>query len=686
MAERFTYFTHTAEADRSRATVRIDRSQAAPDRVPAYLFGKFCEHLGANIYHGMEAQILLNCTFSPWHFSIGERHPDGGAAAECDVDKVRQRAAQEYTRRGWPDPDGAAAAYHQGCAFGWAPAGEVRLTPDVGPYGGRAQRVEAEADGAGLVQWTALPIHRTHSFGFRLVARASSPTKLTLALGNAAGGPEATAAVALTAAWQTFTGELDLPDDASTEGNFRLSIRLPAGANVVIDRLLLYPDDHLAGADPDVVRLLREAKLPLLRWPGGNFVSGYRWRDGVGPVDARPVVPNPAWSGLEFNTFGTAEFIAFCRLVGCDPMICVNAGDGTPEEAAAWVQYCNGDASTPMGRLRAEHGHPAPFGVRLWEIGNELYGRWQVGWTTPAGNADRYHRFRTAMLAADPTIELLGCGQGNAPLGEWNRTLLREAGPDLACLTDHILTGGDVDATVNGHELLQAFLGQATVLEQHYAELRRLMLQAGIADPRLAITELQLFAHFRGELRPGGLSPATMPRQDSMAEALYYLTILHAAIRLGSFVKLVTHSATVNHGGGLRKQQERVWANPVHYAHSLSIALGGGAPLAVAVTSATYGTGRNFASIPKLTDVPVIDAVAVRQADGVVLSVINRCAEPVAVQLDGVGEATATVLSAEAYYVGNTLDGPTRVVPREVTVRDGVLSLPGYGYALVVLR
>ena len=202
-------------------------------------------------------------------------------------------------------------------------------------------------------------------------------------------------------------------------GPFVFSIVAATAANVVLDRVLLYPSDHVHGADRDVVRLLKEARLPLLRWPGGNFTSGYHWRDGIGPVDSRPTTLNPVWHGIfEPNLFGTDEFLTFCRDVGCEPMICVNAGNGTAAGAAAWVEYCNGGPETPMGKLRAANGHPEPYGVRIWEIGNEIYGHWHVGWTTPAGNVDRYGRFMDELLVygrhlleivAQDWIALLGC-------------------------------------------------------------------------------------------------------------------------------------------------------------------------------------------------------------------------------------------------------------------------------------
>ena len=157
--------------------------------------------------------------------------------------------------------------------------------------------------------------------------------------------------------------------------------------HLLVDRAELFPDDAVDGLDPEVIQLAKEWPVPLLRWPGGNFASFYHWREGVGPAHLRPTSANHAWGGLEYNLFGTDEFIQFCRQIKAQPQITVNTGTGFAEEAAAWVEYCNGDAaSTPMGRLRALNGHPEPYNVRLWEVGNE---------TTVPGREGTTARMRT---------------------------------------------------------------------------------------------------------------------------------------------------------------------------------------------------------------------------------------------------------------------------------------------------
>ena len=702
MPDKTILYEHVPTGEGQKATLWVDDAVRSTYRVNPRLLGKFCEHLGFNIYNGMEAQILLNPTFSKWSFTAsryGSSRPDGGVAFEADLARIAEQARRYVEQFGLHDLSLLMRDLSDGCAFGWVRLGgveDVRTSPDYGPHGDRAQRVEILGDPSarplGIAQRTYVPLHRTRGFEFRLVGRAHRPVTLTVTLSavvaGQAGPALASADVKLGAEWQTVTGTLTLPPgaDVDPEGTFEISLTAAQGANVVLDRVLLYPDDHVDCADPDVIRMLREAGLPLLRWPGGNFVSGYHWRDGIGPVDARPTLPNPAWPGLEVNFFGTDEFIAFCRQVGCEPMICVNAGLGAPEEAAAWLEYCNGGPDTPMGALRAQNGHPEPYDVRIWEIGNEVHGDWQVGWTTAGGYVDRYRRFVAAMRQVDPTVEIVACGDQLLGLAsDWNRRLIDEGAEDLRSISDHLLTGQLVGPTTDPAELYHAFMGYAGTLDDLYTPMLERMRARGVEDPCIAITELQLFAHFSGQPRPGkALRPEWLPTPATISEALYLMTYIHAFIRMQGGVEMLTHSATVNHGGGLRKTRERVWANPVHYAHQMACPLTGGTPLKVKVACDAYATTHSFGHIPAHPEVPIIDAVAVLSEDGLqlIVTLMNRSAEGGAVDLTVVPGALAVGpkaelvrLSGKVMYDQNTLADPKRIVPRSEQVlvsEDGV--------------
>jgi alpha-N-arabinofuranosidase len=270
----------------------------------------------------------------------------------------------------------------------------------------------------------------------------------------------------------------------------------------------------------------------------------------------------------------------------------------------------------------------------------------------------------------------------------------------LRSITDHILTGGNVDADTDPVALYHAFMGYPTVLEQRYRELEARMRAAGNPSPRMAITELQLFAHFRGEVKPEGrFRPEFLPSPDTIAEALSLALIVNACIRLGDFVELLTHSATVNHGGGLRKQREQVYANPVHYAHALGAALAGGTPMDVVLTCETFATQQAFGHIPPHTDVPVLDAMAVVNESGeLVLWLVHRGADcspiDVAVTLtDFQAHARAEVvtMAGETWYARNTLDDPEHVTPRssQVVLLDGkhlTLRLPPFSLTRALLK
>ncbi|MDP6037269.1 MAG: alpha-N-arabinofuranosidase, partial [Candidatus Latescibacteria bacterium] len=532
-------FRHELVNTPNNAKLSIDANTRASHTVNPLLYGKFCEHLGANIYHGMEAQILFNCTFSKWRFSQNN-HPDGGVYEASDREQIEQSIHTRAKRFDWPDATPIINAYFSGAAYGWFRIGTeeaVRLSPDVAPHADpalisrRAQRVQIIEAPGGIGQWIHLPLHRTCGYEFRIVARSVEDTAIQIHLAPVENPEQATqTTLHLTPEWDTLTGRLELPKEAVPDALYQFSLTAENPAHIVIERALLYPDDHIDGADPDIIHLLKDSQLPLLRWPGGNFVSGYRWQLGIGPVDSRPTVPNPAWEGMEFNLFGTDEFVTFCRNVGCEPMICINAGDGTPEEAAAWIEYCNGSTDTPMGRLRAQNGHPEPYNLKYWEVGNEIYGRWQVSWTTPEGNVDRYHQFAKKMLAADPSIQLLACGMGSYD-SAWNKRTISGIGPNLRSLAVHALTGGNVNDNTDPIELYHGFMGYASVLETRYATIQNWMLEAGNPTPRLAITEEQLFARFREKPRPNAkLLPEKLPRPNTISEVLYHATIVNTCI------------------------------------------------------------------------------------------------------------------------------------------------------------
>lgn len=176
----------------------------------------------------------------------------------------------------------------------------------------------------------------------------------------------------------------------------------------------------------DVVKILAkdgELEMPILRWPGGNFVSNYHWQDGIGPISERPKRVELAWLSTETNHFGTDEFIDYCRELKVEPYFCINMGTGTYEEALAWLEYCNGTGDTYWANLhRKNTGRDEPHNVKYWGLGNEMHGPWQVGFLNATDYTKMAKRWAHGMKLVDPTIKLVSCGnQGNS---EWDREVL----------------------------------------------------------------------------------------------------------------------------------------------------------------------------------------------------------------------------------------------------------------------
>jgi alpha-N-arabinofuranosidase len=685
-----------------KASLIVHAGQKSSYNVPRFITGKFCEHLYFNVTNGMDAQILKNPTFSDYPFSTGQISPDGVATFHYSKEEIARALRGDAERWGWPtsDIESLIKSRNEAVACWWAKLGDVQASPDTGPYGGRAQRIAARASGQGIMQWTWLPLHRIRKYDVQLWVRSPDLDALTLTFFAPDGDVCAKQVIQpVTADWRKLGASLEIPANLPNDKAYRFAITADKPGQFVIDRVLLLPADHINRADPDVIRFLKESRLPILRWPGGNFVSSYHWRDGVGPIEQRPTLPNYAWGQQENNFFGTDEFIAFCRAVGCEPMICVNAGSGTPAEAAQWIEYCNGDAQTPMGKLRAANGNPKPYHVKHWEVGNELWGNWQYHWTTADGYVDRYRQFVKVMLAADPAIKLYACGAPVLWGKRWNDTLIAGAHDLLQATTDHPLIGGQVSADADPLDVFRDFMVVPEVLEQKWAALRDDMKNGGVADPRLAITELQMFARVgrpSSSDAPRRLTQNTLVNPSTQAEALYDVLIYHASVRLAPFVEMVTHSATVNHGGGLRKSRERVFANPCHYAQSMFAAFAEATPVKTELTCSTEKAPLVLPDLRNATKTwtgKVLDTLAAQTPDGtLLLSIVHKGAErPIDLKieingLEPVETAEIQTLSADVPWAANTLEKPTAISPVASTQKlSGAalsLRLPPCSYTL----
>jgi alpha-N-arabinofuranosidase len=288
----------------------------------------------------------------------------------------------------------------------------------------------------------------------------------------------------------------------------------------------------------DVLEAVRALRPPIVRWPGGNFASAYHWMDGIGDRHKRPTKFDLAWGAEDPNQFGTNEFIEWCRIVGAEPYIVVNAGNGTPEEAAAWVEYTNHRGAHKYAALRRENGYPEPFEVRLWGIGNELYGDWQVGYCADARDcAKRTVEFANEMRKADPNIQLVAVGhiEPDSIEPEWNLEMIKTAGRYIDYLSVHTYIGGEQDYL----ELLSA----PALIERNLNATYKLVESAAKRytrgrDIKLAFDEWNVWYP---EARP-----ALLHQDTAVKDGLFTGLVLNALLRLVGKVPIACFAQTVN--------------------------------------------------------------------------------------------------------------------------------------------
>jgi alpha-N-arabinofuranosidase len=300
------------------------------------------------------------------------------------------------------------------------------------------------------------------------------------------------------------------------------------------------PGSELAdenGFRADVLQAARGLRIPLLRWPGGNFVSGNHWTDAIGPSERRPRRSELAWHAEESNLFGTDEFIRYCRALGAEPYICVNMGSGSMDEAQGWVEYCNGTGDTYWANLRRANGSAEPYNVKLWGLGNEMYGAWQIGSTTAEDYVKKGRQFAAVMLLTDPSIELVSCGQWGWT--EWDRVVLDGLAQFVRYHSIHIYTGSPDYYTnvLEPHKSDQALRICESLIE-------RVRLTQKIDHPiGIAYDEWNVWYRTRRsqELRNAGLEE----RYD-LADALAVATFLNIFIRHCRSVELANYAQMVN--------------------------------------------------------------------------------------------------------------------------------------------
>ncbi len=432
----------------------------------------------------------------------------------------------------------------------------------------------------------------------------------------------------------------------------RFSLLFHGTGRIWIDQVSLMPGDTVDGARAEVYERVKELKPSFIRWPGGNVAQTYHWKWGVGSRDQRPYWFNRAWwNTLQASDFGTDEFIRLCRQLGTEPSITVNVdGNGaTPEEAAAWVEYVNGPADSANGQQRAANGHPEPYHVKFWEIGNEVFGSWEIGHTTADAYAKNFNRYVAAMKAVDPTIEVIACGSEEQ---EWNRVLLKQAGSNIDYLAIHHYYGYEKGQTDPAE-----VVAHPRVYGPVYDQLREMIhdLVPG-KKIHLSINEWN--------------TALPVPAQHTMISGLYAARMMNNFERAGDVIAMTSVSDLVNGWSGGVIQSARdgaVYVTPTYLVNKLYSEHLGTQRLAAQIESPTDSAATGGQSVPYL------DAVVSRSADGRSIFILAantnlKSTMEVSVSLSGVHvakEGRMEVVSGESPDSLNDFSSPESVALHE---------------------
>ncbi len=436
----------------------------------------------------------------------------------------------------------------------------------------------------------------------------------------------------------------------------KLTFLFDGKGTLYLDQVSLEPSTAQREVRADSEAMIAKLHPSFMRWPGGNVAQDYHWQWGIGPRDLRPVWINKAWSNApEPDDLGTDEYLALCARLGIEPSITVNVeGNGaTPEEAAAWVEYVNGPASSKYGAMRAANGHPAPYNVKQWELGNEIFGGWVRGHVTAEAYAHSAVTYAKAMRAVDPSIKLIAVGEGIMPhQDEWNSAVLRVAGPEIDFLAIHDYT--KLSQNASSPNPRAAMMARAGEFEQSYRHTGDLI--AKLAPGRnihQIVNEWNLF-----------YDAATI---QSMEGAVYAARMMNGFEREGDTVESNCISDLLNGwvGGIIQASRDRIYGTAQFYALKMYADHPGTDRLATTLDSPDLQPGTK-----------TIDAIATRSADGtkLFLKASNADREKsttlhLAIKsFPHTRTATLDLLHASPLTTRNSFSKPSAVIPTHATV------------------
>lgn len=626
--------------------IQVHADEAAGYTVPRTIFGSFLEPIGSSTYNGLWAEILQNPSFEENLWSAR------AITRMVKEEPQLERASQLGLPLPW-EP----LAYNQGNRYEprWGDAANSWRSLDV---------IGLPGSQTGVRQEVFLPVHRELQYrGAIYVKHISGPATVEISLRRRNHDEETFSSYKIEAAartWQRYSFTLNVPRGKLMPlepADF--VIQVEGDERALIDQASLLPADAIDGLDPDEVAMAKAMKTSLVRF-GGNFTSGYHWRDGIGPRDKRISMLNIAWGIPEYNQFGTDEFLHFCHLIGAAPQIALNLGSGTAQEAAGWVRYV--DEQEKRGGF-------------LWELGNELWGNWNLGYPTLQQLPQRTTEFSKAVRTADPNAKLIATGQDADVYQKRNAAQLTDSPGTFDYLSTHFVVG--TDRSQDNHATPDEIAAEAFALPVGLGRKMREMQQQIDASTHfknkahIAFTEW-LWTCCRGEAN------ADAPRFDNMGGALITAGFFNMLMQNADVVP-ISDMTGIMEFAGIWKKRGQVFAAPGYYAFRMYSTADAYTPVKVDSTSGYYDVQHGNTRLPEISHVPYLEIVGTlnKAGDELTLFCVNRDLTrdlPAQISVDGFrprGDAKVEVLSSASLYDTNDEVRPQAVVPREVTLTVG---------------
>ena len=429
----------------------------------------------------------------------------------------------------------------------------------------------------------------------------------------------------------------------------------------VYDPGSVHADEH--GCRTDVLAALSELDFTVMRYPGGNFVSNYDWRDGVGPIEKRPVRRELAWGTIEPNTFGTNEFRGLADRMGWSPMMAVNLGTGSPQQAADWVEYCNSSQPTSIVEQRRAHGYPDPMGVALWCLGNEMDGEWQVGHMPAHEYGIKARQAAHMMKLVDSSIELVVSGTSvpdNSTYLEWDRQVLEAVGGLANYLSTHRYVDNwdaDTAAYLTSGAAIDRQIGEIDAVCRYVAGRRR-----RVKRPFIAFDEWNVWYRTReleymwgkGEF-PAHLVEEVFDLQDALVCAQFLMSF----IRHADVVKVANMAQIVNVIAPVLTKGDEILRQTIFEALAMFVGRRQGVSLRLGYDGPTVPA-------PEIGMVPTVDGAAIL-GDGLLhVYGVNRSVDErmdLTIELNGsdLKPVSAEVLHHDDPTIANTWEQPNLV-------------------------